>query len=119
MDAPDQTPEVRLIHYVVDRVPGVIRGGHVVEEEKNSGEELEGYQEKRRAPQGVEPGSSLGDRLVEEVLRRGNYAGPVLHPVDDYLVHFRYLGPHPADHASDSLSHPPDNPATPRTVLAC
>src|SRR5918998_492077 len=92
VDPPDQLPEVRLGHDVVDRVPRVIGRRHVVEEQEYAREKLQRYREEHRATQGVEPGPPLGDRLEEEVLGYRDYPGPVLHPVDDELAGFCRLG---------------------------
>src|SRR5829696_4450562 len=50
VDAPDVLPEVSFVHDVVDRIPRLVRARHVVEEKQDAGEELQCYEEERRAP---------------------------------------------------------------------
>src|SRR5215208_6333998 len=50
VDAPDVLPEVSLVHDVVDRIPRPVRARHIVEEKQDAGEELQCYEEERRAP---------------------------------------------------------------------
>src|SRR5215211_3439946 len=65
VDTPDVLPEVSFVHDVVDRIPRLVRARHVVEEKQDAGEELQCYEEERRAPYSVEPLAPLGRRLVE------------------------------------------------------
>src|SRR5215212_2032184 len=112
MNAADELSEVRIVHDVADRVPRVIRGRRVIEEEQDSGKERQRYGEEHRGAKGVEPGAALGNGLVEEVLEHSDYPRAVLHPVNEELARLRRLGSYPADHARGSLSRP-------RRVVAC
>src|SRR5215217_7189079 len=59
MDAADDLPEVRVVHDVADRVPCVVCGGRVVEEEQDASQKLQSYGEQHRAAQSVEPGAAF------------------------------------------------------------